>query len=360
MHRTLNRFTFLGLACLTFPAMNAAAQDKIYWTMTDGSGAYVVRADANGANPVNIVSGIANVKGPNGLEAINGQLYWPDQQLTAIKRVNPDGSGVATFTTASNPYDVFGTATQIYWTSQTGNYIDTQSTNGSGYQRLFNSATVTSPFAIEVTADYIYWSEVSGQGRIRRSDLNGGNIVTLIPNVFVYDLQVTSNYIYFADINYPSGALKRANLDGTGITNLVTGAFGGVDLINGLCVTTNYIYWSEYNTFTGGGIRRASLGGTGRVDLYNAPAGSGIRGVVVLPEGAAPAAAPVFTSASKAAGGFAYTLQTEVGRTYRIETTSNFTHWTELTNFTSAGTSISFTNPIPPGVTNLFFRARTP
>lgn len=360
MQRAFKRFPLLGLTGLLLPAISATAQTKLYWTMTDGTGAYVVRADANGANPVTIVSGIANVKGPNGLEAINGQLYWPDQQLNAVKQANPDGSGVTAFTSASNPYDVCGTATQIYWTSQTGNYIDTQSTNGTGYQRLFDSATVTSPFAIEVTADYIYWSEVSGQGRIRRSDLNGGNVITLIPNVFVYDLQVTSNYLYFADINYPSGALKRANLDGTGITNLVTGAFGGVDLINGLCVTTNYIYWSEYNTFTGGGIRRASLGGTGRVDLYNALPGSGIRGVVLLPEVAAPTPPPVFTSATKSLGGFAFTLQTEIGRTYRIETSSNFTNWTEITNFTSAATSISFTNPIPPGATNLFYRARTP
>ena len=246
------------------------------------------------------------------------------------------------------------------WTSQTGNYLDTQITNGTGFQRIFTFATVTSPFAVEVTATNIYWSEVSGQGRIRRSDLNGGNIVTLISNVFVYDFQVTSNYIYFADINYPSGALKRANLDGTSITNLVTGAFGGVDLINGICVTTNFIYWSEYNPGSGGGIRRASLGGTGRVDLYNAPPGSGIRGVVVLPEVAAPAAPPLFTSSALSPGGFTYTLQVESGRTYRIETSGNLTNWTEITNFVSAGTTVTLTNVIPSGASNLFFRAKTP
>ncbi|NOS71363.1 MAG: DUF5050 domain-containing protein [Verrucomicrobia bacterium] len=360
MHTSLSRLFMYGMAGFVVVVFSASAQIKIYWTATDGSGAYIVRANADGSNPVNIVSGIANVKGPNGLETANGLLYWPDQQLNAIQQANPDGSGVATFATASNPYDVFGTATQIYWTSQTGNYIDTQLTNGTGFQRIFTFATVTSPFAVEVTASNIYWSEVSGQGRIRRSDLNGNNIVTLIPNVFVYDFQVTSNYIYFADINYPSGALKRANLDGTGITNLVSGAFGGVDLINGICVTTNFIYWSEYNPASGGGIRRASLGGTGRVDLYNAPPGSGIRGVVVLPEVAAPAAPPIFTSSALSPGGFAYTLQVESGRTYRIETSGNLTNWTEITNFLSAGTTVTLTNVIPVGATNLFFRARTP
>lgn len=360
MHCSLSRLAIHGWLALGVGVFSAAAQTKIYWTMTDNTGAYIVRADADGANPVNIVSGIANVKGPNGLETANGLLYWPDQQLNAIQQANPDGSGVTTFAAANNPYDVFGNPTQIYWTSQTGNYLDTQLPTGTGYQRLLSSPNVTSPFAVEVTATHIYWSEVSGQGRIRRSDLNGANIVTLIPNVFVYDLQVTSNYIYFADINYPNGALKRANLDGTAITNLVTGAFGGVDLINGLCVTTNFIYWSEYSVGSGGGIRRANLNGAGRVDLYNAPPGSGIRGVVVLSEVAVPAAPPVFTSALKTPAGFAYTLQLEAGRTYRIETSGNLTNWTETTNFLSAGTSVNFTNPIPPGANQLFFRARTP
>lgn len=362
MRTSLSRLAIHGLIALVVGVCSASAQVKIYWTATDGSGAYVVRANADGSSPVNIVSGIANIKGPNGIETANGLLYWPDQQLNAIQQVNPDGSGVTTFATAINPYDVFGTATQIFWTSQTGNYLDTQFPNGTGYQRLLAFPDVDRPFAIEVTSSNIYWSQVvsGSSGSLLRSDLNGGNVVTLVPNVVIYDFQVTSNYIYFADIRYPGGALKRANLDGTGITNLVTGAFGGVDLINGICVTTNFIYWSEYNPASGGGIRRASLGGTGRVDLYNAPPGSGIRGVVVLPEVAAPVTPPLFANPRVGPGGFAFTLQVESGRTYRIETSGNLTNWTEITNFVSTGTTTTFTNVIPGGATNLFFRARTP
>jgi hypothetical protein len=362
MHASLSRLAIHGLIALVVGVFSASAQINIYWSMTDGSGAYVVRADANGSNRANIVSGIANIRGPNGLETANGLLYWPDQQLNAIQQANMDGSGVVTFATASNPYDVFGTAQKIYWTSLTGNYIDTQLPNGTGYQRLLENPNVDKPFAIEVTSSNIYWSQVvnSSSGSLLRSDLNGNNVVTLIPNVVIYDFQVTSNYIYFADIRYPGGALKRANLDGTAITNLVTAPFGGVDLINGICITTNFIYWSEYSVPTGGGIRRASLGGTGRVDLYNAPPGSGIRGVVVLPEVAAPAAPPLFTSSALSPGGFAFTLQVESGRTYRVETSGNLTNWTEITNFVSAGNSVTLTNVIPPGASNLFFRAKTP
>jgi hypothetical protein len=358
LHTSLSRLAIHGLIALGVGVISAAAQTKIFWTMTDGSGAYIVRANADGSNPVNIVSGIANVKGPNGLETANGLLYWPDQQLNAIKQVNPDGTGVATFVSANNPYDVFGTSTQIYWTSLTGNYLDTQLTNGTGFQRILNSSTISSPFAIEVTATNLYWSRASGAGSILRSDLNGGNIVTIIPSAYVYDMQVTSNYIYYGDNNYPS-AIKRANLDGTGITNLITDTFG-IGLINGLCVTTNFIYWSEYNPSSGGGIRRASLGGTGRIDVYNAPPGSEIRGVVVLPDVATPAVPPLFTSSALSPGGFTYTLQVESGRTYRIETSGNLTNWSEITNFVSSGTAVTLTNVIPSGASNLFFRARTP
>ena len=346
-------------------ALSASAETKLFWTATDGTGAYVVCANSDGSSPANIVSGAANILGPNGLETANGLLYWPDQQLNAVRQANPDGSGVTSFAAAvTDPYDVFGAGTQVYWTSRTANYVDRKQTNGSGYLRLLSSPNVTAPFAVEVTSSNLYWSRVDSgsSGSIIRSDLNGANQVTLIPNVVVYDFQVTSNYLYFADIRFPGGALKRANLDGTGITNLVVNQSGGVDLIHGLCVTSNAIYWAEYNTFTGGGIRRANLDGSSRIDLYNAPPNTGIRGVVVLDVATAPPTvpAPVFTNAAAGPAGFAYTLLIQPGNTYRVYTSANLTNWTEITNFLGAGTSITFTNPIPPGATSLFFRARTP
>ena len=334
---------------------SATAQLKIYWTATDASGAYVVRANGDGSNVENIVSGADNILGPNGLEYANGLLYWPDQRLNAIKQVKPEGTGVATVASANNPYDVFGTAQQVYWTSLTGNYIDAQLTNGTDYQRILASPIVGQPFAIEVTTSNLYWSKVSGLGSILRSDLNGANIVTIIPNAYVYDFQVTSNYIYYADNNYPS-AIKRANLNGTDITTLV--ADGG--FYNGICVTADAIYWSAFMDANGGGIRRADLDGSNPTNLYNAPSGTSIRGVVVLSDAANSAAPPSFTESVARPGQFAYTLQVESGRTYRIETSSNLTNWTEITNFLSTATTITFTNPIPAGSSNLFFRARTP
>ena len=96
MRCSISRLAIHGVIALGVGVFSAAAQTKIYWTMTDNTGAYVVRADADGSNPANIVSGAANVVSPNGLETANGLLYWPDQGMNAIQQANLDGSDVAT------------------------------------------------------------------------------------------------------------------------------------------------------------------------------------------------------------------------------------------------------------------------
>jgi hypothetical protein len=342
---------FLGTAFACAALATTTAQADLYWTATDAAGAHVMRAGDDGSNPTAIISGASNVRGPNGLEHAAGLLYWPDQQLNAVKQASPDGTGVSTFRLANNPYDVFSTGQRVYWTSQSGNYIDTQLANGTGYQRLLASPQVSAPYAIAVTASHLYWSQVGGAGSIRRSDLNGANIVTIVAVAHVFDLQISGNLLYFADNNAPS-AIKRANLDGSGLTTLVTGE-SGIGLVNGLCVTDDAIYWSAFSDANGGGIRRANLNGGNVVKLYNAPAGTAVRGVVVLP-------GIRFTDPVAAAGQFSFTLQVEAGKSYRIETSGNLNNWTEITNFISSGSTFSLTNAIPAGPGQLFYRARTP
>ena len=349
--KTLASLACVGLFTAAYPA---AADVSLYWTATDSTGAYVIRADGDGANPKPIVSGEANIKGPNGLEYYQGTLYWPDQQLNAVKQVKPDGTGLATVASAQNPYDVFADGAAAYWTSQERNYLDTVLLDGSGYRRVFASPDVTRPFAVEITPTHIYWSEVSGSGVIRRADRDGGNRITLIPNAYVYDFQVTANYIYFADNNYPGG-IRRANLDGSNSVTLVPGGA----LFNGICVTDEAIYWSAFMDGDGGGIRRAKLDGSNQVNLYNAPPGTSIRGIAVVSD-VATAIQPRFTGYRFGPKNVALTLDVEAGKPYRIESSANLGVWTEVGKFTSTSTSITVTNDATPGAGVLFLRARTP
>ena len=337
----------LILLTLSATAFVSSADAQIFWTETrsDGS-AFIMRANADGTNPTELVSGAANIKGPNGLEFGNGRLFWPDQQLNAIKSVQPDGQGVTEFTPAANPYDVF-IGDRVYWTSQTGNYIDTQKLDGTDFMRPLNRNTVNRPFPVEVTAANIYWAEVSGSGRLRRSDLAGANIITLVNNVFSYDFQIVGGLIYIGDNNFPAG-IKRADLDGGNVITLTP-----VTFLNGLCVTKDAIYWSDLQS-----VNRCSLTGADPITLINRPEAA-VRGVVFLEETPGPKK-PVVGNPQLIAGDLIFTLQGDPGQTIHVESTPVLPSptWTDLGAYTAAATPLQITNHVGTTPGPKLFRAR--
>ena len=72
-------------------------------------------------------------------------------------------------------------------------------------------------------------------------------------------LDLTNSHIYWLEA---SGKVRRANLDGTGVQDLVTGVTEGRGIA--LDLTDNHIYWTEAGSSK---IRRANLDGTGVQDL---------------------------------------------------------------------------------------------
>ena len=66
-----------------------------------------------------------------------------------------------------------------------------------------------------------------------------------------------SEYIYWTEAG-ASNKIRRANLDGTGVQDLITGVSGGRGIA--LDLTNNHIYWAELGS---GKIRRAKRDGTG-------------------------------------------------------------------------------------------------
>jgi len=73
---------------------------------------------------------------------------------------------------------------------------------------------------------------------------------------------VTNSHIYWVDYQAGSGKIRRANLDGTGVQDLVTGLNQALQVT--LDLTNSHIYWNEH---VSGKIRRANLDGTGVQDL---------------------------------------------------------------------------------------------
>lgn len=246
-----------------------------------------------GASVQALVSGGANVKGPNGVEFLDGRVWWPDQQRQAIVSVNPDGSGIRAYD-APGVYDLDLHGGTLYWTANNDNLIYTTSDlAGSPTIGVFLSSGLDRPFAIDVAGSYVYWSEVASSNRIRRADMDGGNVTTLVTGIQSYDFEVNGQYIYATTT---SGEVVRTALDGSGKVTLAS----DLGFLNGIDVTDGGIYVSRLNgvfqgagfsTQGGGEIYRMGLDGSGLETLYVAPSGQDqtgsfrtdpIRGVAVL------------------------------------------------------------------------------
>ena len=126
------------------------------------------------------------------------------------------------------------------------------------------SATVTQPSPQPAGAAKLYWSDW-GTDKIQRADLDGSNVEDLVSGAGLngpdgLSLDPAGGKIYWADAG--TNKIQRANLDGSGVEDLVTGL--GIPYGLGLDVAGGKIYWTNRQT---GKIQRANLDGSGAEDL---------------------------------------------------------------------------------------------
>ena len=263
-------------------SVSAQAADTLYWSevgpsvqqFQSGPG-FIKSGTLPGGSVSASVSGAGNVKAPNGVEFIDGRIWWPDVGLGTINSAKPDGSDVQAYGSgALNPYDVDVQGSTLYWSNLNANRIMKIDLAGNPTVSTLLFGGVTRPFAIDVVGSQIYFSEMTTTGNIRRSNLDGTDAVTLISGLGSYDFEVTDQYLY---LSTTFGEVKRANLDGTGLVTLAS----GLGLANGIDVTDDAIYVSQFQFPSQ--IVRMDLDGGNLTQVYAAPTdGSVVRGVAVL------------------------------------------------------------------------------
>ena len=126
------------------------------------------------------------------------------------------------------------------------------------------SATVTQPDPQPAAASKLYWSDW-GTDKIQRADLDGSNVEDLVSGAGLngpdgLSLDLAGGKIYWADAG--TNKIQRANLDGSGVEDLVTGL--GIPYGLALDVAGGKMYWTNRQT---GKIQRANLDGSGAEDL---------------------------------------------------------------------------------------------
>ena len=113
-------------------------------------------------------------------------------------------------------------------------------------------------------ASKLYWSDW-GTDKIQRADLDGSNVEDLVSGAGLngpdgLSLDLAGGKIYWADAG--TNKIQRADLDGSGVEDLVTGL--GIPYGLGLDVAGGKMYWTNRQT---GKIQRANLDGSGVEDL---------------------------------------------------------------------------------------------
>jgi len=209
------------------------------------------------------VAGLA----PKDAAASGGKMYWivdPGFDDVDILRANLNGGRVEEIF----GIDVLGVplgvavdaaGRKMYWTDISYYTIERANLDGSG-REVVTHTNPSEPFgiALDVAGGKMYWTVTYDDPKIQRANLNGTGVEDLVAGLSYptgIALDVAGGKMYWTD----SGKIQRANLDGRGMETLVTGLSGSWIALD---VAGGKMYW------TGSGkIQRANLDGTGVEDV---------------------------------------------------------------------------------------------
>jgi hypothetical protein len=179
------------------------------------------------------------------LAVANGKLY--------IGGLAVIGGGTTTYENKFYRYDIASDGTM-------SNRIDLQAVTG------FTKRV----YAVAVDNNYIYYISKTETGHttvpnyIGRANLDGtsanNSFITIGNSEEGTDLQVNSNYIYWADY---ATAIRRADIDGRNITTLLTSS-----RMHSFVIDSSYIYLDDWNGSAPYSIARANIDGTGLDENY--------------------------------------------------------------------------------------------
>ena len=164
---------------------------------------------------------------------------------------------------------------KVYWTEKTGESagtINSANLNGSGVKELASILAV--PMGIAVSSDKLYWT--NSRGRIQSADLDGSGITNVISSGLegVMDLALAGGNAYWTQ----GGNVRFVNLTGQKqIRNIST----GTDTTNSLAIGGGKVYWTEMTGSNAGTINSANLNGSGATELASilaAPSGIAVDG----------------------------------------------------------------------------------
>ena len=230
--------------------VTAANRPMMYWIA--GGGLYSL----SGAKEAKIA------ESANGVAVGGGKIYWTSQvnaSSGAINSANLDGTGATTLTTilaVPMGIAVDTAGSKLYWTNSRGR-IQSANLNGSSIKNVMQN--LTDPTDIVVSNGFIYWTE--GGNSVRRVNMSGQVKIAIDVAVnlnTVGGLAVGGGKVYWTEMTSASaGTVNGADLNGTNFAALATLLSAPM----GISVDTagSKLYWTNAR----GRVQSANLDGSG-------------------------------------------------------------------------------------------------
>lgn len=262
----------------------ASVAERIYWTDI-GSYPYTIQcANLDGSGMEGVTTTGASPSYDLEIDAYGLKMYWTDSDAS-IKRANFDGTGIENIVTGI-PYphgialDLI--AGKIYWTHSG---LHRANLDGSEIEFLVDPSTTYAAHDVELdtSAGKMYWTMII-PGWIQRANLDGTgmeDVLTGLTNPTGIALDFQAGKIYWTEAPATgTNRIRRANLNGTGMEDLVLSA----TRIQGLALdlVAGKIYWTGY---AAGNIHRANLDGSGIEDLVTGLSGPLAIALALSPSG---------------------------------------------------------------------------
>ena len=194
------------------------------------------------------------------------RIYWTDAGKNTIGRAALNGSRVEDLLAhgLNEPYGIALAVAggKMYW-ADWDQGIQCANLDGTGVETLVRTYAPNG-IALDVAAGKMYWTDYRAN-TIRRANLDGSNVedlvVTSLGNPYGIALDVAGGKMYWTDAG--TEKIQRADLNGSHVEDLV---IAGLDSPRGIAldVAAGKLYWTDRSSDK---IQRANLDGSGVEDL---------------------------------------------------------------------------------------------
>ena len=153
---------------------------------------------------------------------------------------------------------------KIYWTAQTGpsaGTINAANLDGTGATVLTSILAAPIGIAVDTAGSKLYWT--NSRGRIQRANLDGSGIRNVLENLpgSPMDIALSGGNAYWTQ---DDGSVRFVNLSGQKVVHDIS---TGSDTPGSLAIANGKVYWTEMTAAGGGTINSANLDGTGATTL---------------------------------------------------------------------------------------------